>query len=210
MKWSQIPLGIMQTNCYIIENPEGTCLIFDPGSEGKKLISLLNENKLKPIAILLTHAHFDHIGAVDEVREFFNIPVYLHKNEKNWLADPMLNGSYHFTKGHTHVKPADYLLTGEEKMKLEPFEFTIYETPGHSPGSVSYYFENDGVVVSGDALFKGSIGRTDLVEGNHSQLLNSIHHKLLTLPEETIVMPGHGPTTTIEEEMESNPFLNGF
>jgi hydroxyacylglutathione hydrolase len=210
MKWSQIPLGIMQTNCYIIENPEGTCLIFDPGSEGKKLISLLNENKLKPIAILLTHAHFDHIGAVDEVREFFNIPVYLHKNEKNWLADPMLNGSYHFTKGHTHVKPADYLLTGEEKMKLEPFEFTIYETPGHSPGSVSYYFENDGVVVSGDALFKGSIGRTDLVEGNHSQLLNSIHNKLLTLPEETIVMPGHGPTTTIEEEMESNPFLNGF
>lgn len=210
MKWSQIPLGIMQTNCYIIENPEGTCLIFDPGSEGKKLISWLNENKLKPKAILLTHAHFDHIGAVDEVREFFNIPVYLHKNEKNWLADPMLNGSYHFTKGHTHVKSADYLLTGEEKMKLEPFEFTIYETPGHSPGSVSYYFENDGVVVSGDALFKGSIGRTDLVEGNHSQLLKSIHDKLLTLPEETIVMPGHGPTTTIEEEMESNPFLNGF
>jgi glyoxylase-like metal-dependent hydrolase (beta-lactamase superfamily II) len=200
----------MQTNCYIFENPEGTCLIFDPGSEGKKLISWLNENKLKPIAILLTHAHFDHIGAVDEVREFFNIPVYLHKNEKNWLADPMLNGSYHFTKGHTHVKPADYLLTGEEKMKLEPFEFTIYETPGHSPGSVSYYFENEGVVVAGDALFKGSIGRTDLVEGNHSQLLKSIHDKLLTLPEETIVMPGHGPTTTIEEEMESNPFLNGF
>lgn len=210
MKWSQIPLGIMQTNCYIIENPEGTCLIFDPGSEGKKLISWLNENKLKPIAILLTHAHFDHIGAVDEVREFFNIPVYLHKNEKNWPADPMLNGSYHFTKGHTHVKPADYLLTGEEKMKLESFEFTIYETPGHSPGSVSYYFENEGVVVAGDALFKGSIGRTDLVEGNHSQLLNSIHDKLLTLPEETIVMPGHGPTTTIDEEMESNPFLNGF
>jgi glyoxylase-like metal-dependent hydrolase (beta-lactamase superfamily II) len=210
MKWSQIPLGIMQTNCYILENPEGSCLIFDPGNEGQKLISWLTGNKLKPVAILLTHAHFDHIGAVDEVREYFQIPVYVHKNEKNWLSDPMLNGSYHFTKGHIRVNPADSLLVGEEQMKLDKFEFMIYETPGHSPGSVSYYFQNEGVVVSGDALFKGSIGRTDLVEGNHTQLIKSIHDKLLTLPEETIVMPGHGPTTTIEEEMETNPFLNGF
>lgn len=210
MKWSQIPLGIMQTNCYILENPEGACLIFDPGSEGKKLISWLNERKLKPVAIMLTHAHFDHIGAVDEVRDFFNIPVYVHEKEKNWPSDPMLNGSYQFTKAHIQVKPADFLLTTEEKMKLDPFEFTIFETPGHSPGSVSYYFEADGRVVSGDALFQGSIGRTDLVEGNPSQLLKSIHDKLLTLPEETIVMPGHGPTTTIAQEMDNNPFLNGF
>jgi glyoxylase-like metal-dependent hydrolase (beta-lactamase superfamily II) len=210
MKWSQIPLGIMQTNCYIVENPDGTCLLFDPGSEGKKLISWLDEKNLKPIAIMLTHAHFDHIGAVDEVRDFFQIPVYIHENEKKWLSDPMLNGSYQFTKTNIKINPADFLLTAEEKWELKPFEFTVFETPGHSPGSVSYYFEDEGVVISGDALFKGSIGRTDLIEGNQSQLLNSIHDKLLTLPEETIVMPGHGPTTTIAEEMDNNPFLNGF
>jgi glyoxylase-like metal-dependent hydrolase (beta-lactamase superfamily II) len=210
MEWSQIPLGILQTNCYVIENEEGSCLIIDPGSEGKKLVSWLNEKNLNPVAIMLTHAHFDHIGAVDEVRESFNIPVYVHQNERNWLKDPMLNGSYQFTKGHIQVNPADSLITSEEKMIVGPFEFLIFETPGHSPGSVSYFFEGEGVVVSGDALFKGSIGRTDLVEGNQSQLLKSIHEKLLTLPEETIVMPGHGPATTIAEEMDSNPFLNGF
>jgi hydroxyacylglutathione hydrolase len=211
MKLTQIPLGIMQTNCYIIENSDGTCLIFDPGSEGNKLISWLNDQKLKPAAILLTHAHFDHIGAVDEVREYFNIPVYVHENEKNWLSDPGLNGSDQFRMAHPiHAKPADCLFTKEEKMQLGQFEFMIFETPGHSPGSVSFYFDADGIVVSGDALFKGSIGRTDLREGDQAQLLKSIHDKLLTLPEETTVLPGHGPATTIAEEMDSNPFLNGF
>ncbi|MCQ6278090.1 MBL fold metallo-hydrolase [Bacillus sp. EB600] len=211
MKWSQIPLGIMQTNCYIVENSEGDCLIFDPGSEGEKLISWLNERKLKPVAIMLTHAHFDHIGAVDVVRDFFNIPVYVHEKEKNWLSDPWLNGSDQFRIPHpVHAKPADCLLTKEEKMRFGPFEFMIYETPGHSPGSVSYYFEAAEFVVAGDALFRGSIGRTDLREGNHSQLLKSIHDKLLTLPEETTVLPGHGPATTIADEMDGNPFLNGF
>lgn len=211
MKWSQIPLGVMQTNCYIIENPDRDCIIFDPGSEGEKLIAWLNKNKLQPIAILLTHAHFDHIGAVDEVRDYFKIPVYIHENEKHWLSDPMLNGSQYFRMPNLmYAKQAENLLTKEGKIKLESFDFFVYETPGHSPGSVSYYFNTDGFVVSGDALFKGSIGRTDLPEGNHSQLLQSIHERLLTLPEETIVLPGHGPSTTIEEEMNSNPFLNGF
>jgi hydroxyacylglutathione hydrolase len=210
MNWSQLPLGIMQTNCYIAENTEGACLIFDPGSEAKKLISWLKEKNLKPVAILLTHAHFDHIGAVDEVREAFHIPVYVHENERNWLSDPMLNGSYQFTRNHIQGNPADILITAEDTMKLGSFEFMIYHTPGHSPGSVSYYFESERAVVSGDALFKGSIGRTDLVEGNQSQLLKSIHDKLLTLPEETVVLPGHGPATTVGEEMDSNPFLNGF
>ncbi len=210
MKWTQIPLGIMQTNCYIAEQ-DRACLIIDPGSEGTKLISWINENKLKPIAILLTHAHFDHIGAVDEVRERFNIPVYVHEKEKEWLPNPMLNGSEQFRMARpVQAKPAECYFMKEEKCKLDSFEFMVLETPGHSPGSVSYYFEREKAVVSGDALFSGSIGRTDLLGGNHSQLINSIHAKLLVLPEETVVMPGHGPTTTIGEEMDGNPFLNGF
>lgn len=211
MKWSQIPLGIMQTNCYIVEREDGSCLLFDPGSDGGNLIKWLEERKLRPRAILLTHAHFDHIGAVDEVREFFEIPVYVHEKEKNWLGAPMLNGSQYFRmKSLITARPADHLFLQEETRNLEGFDFAILETPGHSPGSISYYFEKEGFVISGDALFKGSIGRTDLPEGNHDQLLNSIHKKLLTLPEETIVMPGHGTATTIIDEMDTNPFLNGF
>jgi hydroxyacylglutathione hydrolase len=211
MKWSQIPLGVLQTNCYIVENDEGLCLIIDPGSDGKKVIKWLNKRSLKPVAILLTHAHFDHIGAVDEVREQYQIPVYLHEEEELWLGDPKLNGSQFFMKQNPiKVNPADYMLKKEEAKKLDIFEFFIFETPGHSPGSVSYYFEKDGFVISGDALFKSSIGRTDLPGGNQSQLLKSIHEKLLFLPEETVVLPGHGPETTIGEEMDSNPYLNGF
>lgn len=211
MKWSQIPLGIMQTNCYIVENEDGKCLLFDPGSDGTKLIQWLQEKKLQPLAILLTHAHFDHIGAVDEVREFYTIPVYLHEKEEKWLGDPMLNGSQYFRmKSLITAKAADHFFTKEEEKSLQGFNFFVYETPGHSPGSVSYFFETLGFVISGDALFKGSIGRTDLPEGNQPQLLASIHDKLLTLPEETVVLPGHGPVTTIIDEMDSNPFLNGF
>lgn len=211
MKWSQIALGALQTNCYIVENEEKSCIVFDPGSEGKKLINWLNKRDLKPIAILLTHAHFDHIGAVDEVREYYKIPVYLHEEEESWMEDPKLNGSKFFNlRDLVIVKPADHLFKKEEAFTLDTFEFQIYETPGHSPGSVSFYFEKDEFVVSGDALFKDSIGRTDLPGGNQSVLLKSIHEKLLFLPEETTVLPGHGPVTTIGEEMDSNPYLNGF
>ena len=211
MKWQQLPLGSLQTNCYIVENPDRSCLIFDPGGEAKKLISLLQSRSLKPLAILLTHAHFDHIGAVEEIRETYHIPVYVHKQEEKWLLDPALNGSQFFSVIEPiKVNPADQLIQNEGQMKMADFTMTVFHTPGHSPGSVSYYFENEGVVIAGDALFQGSIGRTDLPGGNQSMLLKSIHDKLLTLPEETYVLPGHGGVTTIAAEMDSNPFLNGF
>lgn len=211
MKWQQIPLGALQTNCYIVENADKSCLIFDPGEEGNKLINLLNQRKLKPLAIILTHAHFDHIGAVTLVREAFKIPVYIHKQEEKWLGDPALNGSQLFMHVEPiRVNPAEHIITQEGEMKIGDFECNVFHTPGHSPGSVSFYFKKDDVVISGDALFQGSIGRTDLPGGNEAQLLKSIHDKLLILPEETYVLSGHGPVTTIGEEMDSNPFLNGF
>ncbi|MFK9093282.1 MBL fold metallo-hydrolase [Bacillus salipaludis] len=211
MKWQQIPLGALQTNCYIVENPDRTCLIFDPGGEGNKLIHLLNQRKLKPSAIILTHAHFDHIGAVNVVKDTYKIPVYIHKQEEKWLGDPALNGSQLFMHVEPiRVNPADHIIHNEGAMKIGDFEFDVFHTPGHSPGSISCYFDREGFVISGDALFQGSIGRTDLPGGNQSQLLKSIHDKLLALPEETYVLSGHGPVTTIGEEMDSNPFLNGF
>lgn len=210
MKYQRVPLGPLQTNCYIIENDQKECLIVDPGEEGKKLIQLLEMRKLQPVAILLTHAHFDHIGALDDVRQRYDVPVYIHSKEKNWLNDPALNGSQFFMMGAISVQPATHYVTEEGSLSIAGFQCEIYETPGHSPGSVSYYFKEARMVASGDALFERSIGRTDLPGGNHEQLLRSIHNKLLVLPEDTIVLCGHGSETTIGDEMENNPFLNGF
>jgi hydroxyacylglutathione hydrolase len=210
MKWQRVPLGPLSTNAYILTNEKKECVVFDPGGDGQKLISILNRQGLKPVAILLTHAHFDHIGAVDEVRNHYGIKVYIHELEKNWLGDSSLNGSRFFMGNEVRINEADVLLKEEGKLTVGAFTFELFHTPGHSPGSVSFYHEEAEVVFAGDALFAGSIGRTDLPGGNSEQLLSSIHKKLLTLPEETIVLSGHGPETTIQAEMDDNPFLHGF
>lgn len=210
MDWEQIPLGPLQTNCYLVANDQKNCLIVDPGEEGIKLIQHIEKRKLRPQAILLTHAHFDHIGAVDDLRNKFQIPVYIHKKEQDWLPNPSLNGSQFFMMGQVKVKEADFLFESEGEMTVGDFPFVALETPGHSPGSVSFYFKESGFIVAGDTLFQGSIGRTDLPGGNHEQLLKSIHDKILDLPEETLVLPGHGLTTSVSQEMDSNPFLHGF
>ncbi len=211
MEWRQIPLGLLQTNCYVLYNPQKDCIIFDPGAEGEKLIAYLEKEQLKPQAILLTHAHFDHIGAVDEIRQYYKVPVYVHENEANWLTDSTLNGSQLFMNGRSiTVSPPDKIIKKEEVLSIGGFTFEILETPGHSPGSVSFYVENMNTVFAGDTLFQGSIGRTDLPGGNQEQLLNSIKEKLLALPKETTVLPGHGPVTSIEKEVHFNPFINGY
>ncbi|OIU71015.1 MBL fold metallo-hydrolase [Rossellomorea aquimaris] len=210
MKWKQIPLGPLQTNCYVLWNDENKCLIVDPGAEGEKLVSWLNENNLKPLAILLTHAHFDHIGAVDTIRGTYDIPVYIDEKESDWLADPGLNGSGLFGMGQIQAGPADRIITSENTLTIDDFTLRVFKTPGHSPGSLSYYVQSEGIVFAGDTLFMGSIGRSDLPGGSHQELLSSIHDHLLTLPEETEVLPGHGPATSVGNEMDGNPFLNGF
>ena len=206
--WKRVPLGPLQTNCYLYAQPNGECLIIDPGEEAEKLIQIIREKKWKPIAILLTHAHFDHIGAVDRTREAFEIPVYIHKKEAEWLTNPALNGSQFFQLGEIKANPAENLISEEGVLKIGEFSLKLLFTPGHSPGSISYYDEDEALVFSGDALFQMSIGRTDLPGGNHHQLMKSIHEKLCTLPKETLCLPGHGPETIIEDEMKHNPFLN--
>lgn len=205
------PLGSIQANCYIISNAMKECLVIDPGGEGSKLIKQIKTLHLKPIAILLTHAHFDHIGAVDAVREEFKISVYLHKKESNWLLEPMKNGSGRYAEiPDVIVKSADVLIDKEQELELGQFKLEILHTPGHSPGSITFVFKDEGFAIVGDTLFNASIGRTDLEGGNSKQLLSSIHEKLLTLDEETIIYPGHGEPTRVDIEMEQNPFLNGF
>ncbi|WP_262173346.1 MBL fold metallo-hydrolase [Saccharococcus sp. Marseille-Q5394] len=204
------PLGPIQTNCYVVYNREGECLVIDPGEEGDRIIAEIEKTNGKPLAILLTHAHFDHIGAVDRVRNHFGIPVHIHEAEHDWLGNPDLNGSSRYP-GLPLVKNKDadqFLQEGE--LNIGPFQLEVRHTPGHSPGSVSFVFKEAQFAVVGDTLFKGSIGRTDLPGGDTKTLLQSIHDKLLTLDDEIVVYPGHGPSTTTEEEKDMNPFLNGF
>lgn len=205
------PLGPLQTNCYVVSNKEKQCLIFDPGEQGEMFVKELRRLNLKPLAIILTHAHFDHIGAVDFVRESFSIPVYIHQAEKNWLMDATKNGSARYRElPMIEGKAADVLIEKDGLLEIGPFACQMYHTPGHSPGSISYWFKEDGFAIVGDTLFQGSIGRTDLPYGNHKELIQSIHNKLLSLPEQTICYPGHGGPTTPEEEMNHNPFLHGL
>ena len=206
MEWKQIPLGQLQTNCYLLYNDQKDCLIFDPGAEGEKLHQMIETLQLKPLAIVLTHAHFDHIGAIEQMKFYYDLPVYVHELEAEWLTNPQLNGSARFIEEVIASEP-DVLLTGEEVLEIGPFTLECMYTPGHSPGSVSYYVKDDSIIISGDVLFSRSVGRSDLVGGSHEQLIESIYQHLLPLDEDTKVLCGHGPVTTIGFEKQHNPFL---
>lgn len=207
MKVHSMSLGELGTNCYIVYN-EYDALIIDPGGDPEKVIDFLKFEDLKPQAILLTHAHFDHIGGVDDLRKHFNLDVYLHENEANWLEEPRLNRSTAFTRKEVRTARPDHLIQ-PGKMKLSSFEFDVIHTPGHSPGSVSYLFVNEGFIISGDVLFQQGIGRTDLPGGSMAQLEKSIRQSLYLLDDNYIVYPGHGMHTTIGAEKRNNPFVPG-
>lgn len=208
-----MPLGPIQTNCYLLyEEETKQCVIIDPGDEARRVINWINREKLQPLAILLTHTHFDHIGAVDEVRDEFSIPVYVHEREKKWLKEPNLNGSGKYADfPNVIVRPADVVLgPADTTLTIGPFSFDIYHTPGHSPGSITFHLKEQRIAFVGDVIFRQSIGRTDLIEGSMPQLLESIHRHILTMEEDTILYPGHGPLTSPGLEQDDNPFLHGF
>ncbi|MDR2833720.1 MAG: MBL fold metallo-hydrolase [Streptococcaceae bacterium] len=195
-------------NTYYIYNEEHV-LIVDPGSDTATIFSALEQIGKIPAAILLTHTHYDHILSVDKLREkYTNLPVYVHPLEADWLGDPMKNLSGLSHNAHMEnlvIQPADYFFEDEKSYSIGGMTFTVVETPGHSAGSVSLIFKD--FVVSGDAMFQNSIGRWDLPTGNQETLLNSCKTRLLVLPEEFKVYPGHGEPTTIGMEKEFNPFF---
>lgn len=205
VKVTRFSLGPLGTNCYIISKGEGA-LIFDPGAEAEKVIQFIEENKLKPLAIMLTHAHFDHIGAVDELRKKYNLNVYGHEKEADWLTDPSLNRSNRFIGEEIQTEKPDVYLE-EGNMHIEEFSFEVIYTPGHSPGSVTFIFHENNFIISGDVLFLQGIGRTDLPGGDHATLKHSIQEKLYKLPENYIVLPGHGEETNIGFEKENNLYV---
>ena len=204
MEWKQVPLGPLQTNCYLVSNGKTKeAIIIDAGSNPENLLKDAKNYDVK--AILLTHAHFDHIGGLNAVREQTKAPVYIHPAEQDWLDHPKLNGSARWAMVTEPVicQRADFELSHGDELAVAGFAVKVLHTPGHSPGSVTFVMDSH--AFCGDALFYQSIGRTDLPGGNHEQLIESIQKNLMILPEETVCYPGHGPKTMVGQEKRSNP-----
>ncbi|KXT84270.1 MBL fold metallo-hydrolase [Streptococcus panodentis] len=197
-------------NTYILENQDHV-LVIDPGSEWKKIQRTLEEIGKPLTAVLLTHTHYDHIMSLDKVRDSFaQPPVYVAQSEASWLYSPADNLSgldRHADLDDIICRPAEEYFSYHQDYHLDGFRFYAVPTPGHSIGGVSFVFPEERIVLSGDALFCGSIGRTDLPTGNLDQLLNSIRQELFILPKDYRVYPGHGNETTIAHEKNFNPFF---
>lgn len=206
LKIGRIVLGMCQTNCYFVyEEGSSRVIVFDPADKGDYIFNGLKEKGFTVEAILLTHGHFDHIWGVEQLRELSGAKVYVYEGEKELCEDASLNVSKGAGRACT-VKADEYIKDGE-KITAAGISCRLIATPGHTGGSCCYYFENDKILISGDTLFQESVGRTDLPTGSMSMLVRSVKEKLLPLPEEVKVYPGHGESTTIGYEKKYNPFL---
>lgn len=212
MKIAIFQFSLFGINTYVVYDPATLCCaIIDPGmlglQEEKAMTDFIGKNQLKVTHIINTHLHLDHAVGNNFLKDTYKVPILAHKDDEP-LGERMQQQAYMFgiNENFKGVEISDYLTDGEI-IKIGDGELKVISVPGHSPGSVAFYDKKDGFLIAGDALFKGSIGRTDLPGGNHTQLLSSIKDKLFTLPKNTVVYPGHGPATTIGDEMRLNPYL---
>ena len=200
-----IVVGPLDVNCYIFGCEDTkVAAIIDPGDNADEIIKVIDKEGLKPEFIINTHAHFDHIGGVKAIQEHFKIDFLLHK-EDSFLIENASEQATVFGLSPIPKPDVNKFVNNGDKISLGDKIINVIHTPGHSPGGVCYYVDNN--IFVGDTMFAGSIGRTDLPGGSYETLINSIKERLFPLGDSTIVYPGHGPSTTIKNEREHNPFL---
>lgn len=198
-------LGWVATNVYIVYNEETKeCIIIDPAAQADKIQAFIDENNLKPVAILLTHAHADHILALDELRDKYKIKVYMGENEADLISDSENNCAKYLFRKDIKTK-ADILIKDGEELHFLSHIFKNIETPGHTHGSVCYYIEDEAIIFTGDTLFKNSYGRYDLYSGDFESLKKSIKEKLFILDDDILIYPGHNGVSTMGNEKKFNP-----
>lgn len=201
----KIMVGMIMTNCLLVINKTTKeTIVIDPGYETDKINEAIVKFECKPVAILLTHGHFDHIMAVDDIRDRYHTPVYLYEDEKALMEDEITNHSAKYKMSYT-TKADEYVVEGQE-LNIADIHIVIMHTPGHTSGSCCFYLPEEEVLISGDTLFYGTVGRTDFETSSDSGMKTSIKRLLSELPDEVEVYPGHGKTTTIGYEKRYNPF----
>ncbi|CAQ84857.1 MULTISPECIES: MBL fold metallo-hydrolase [Photorhabdus] len=208
MKYQIIPVTAFMQNCTLIWNEEtNEAAIVDPGGEAAKLIAEIENRGLKLTQILLTHGHFDHVGATAEVAKHFNVPVYGPQQEDAfWIEGLQAQSRMFGIEECPSFEPDRWLNEGDE-LRVGGIDLSVLHCPGHTPGHVVFVNHADKLIYMGDVLFKGGIGRSDFPRGNHQQLINSIKDKLLPLGDDYEFIPGHGPMSTLGYERQTNPFL---
>lgn len=209
MKLKTIVVGPFEVNCYLYwDEATSDGVIIDPGLDGDVIIHEVGKSGMAPRAILLTHGHGDHIAAVEPVKEHFQLPLYVGKGDEELMRNPSANVSELIGQPIVAPRP-DHIVEDEQTIAIGSLQFSVIATPGHTPGGVCYLDEKANLIFTGDSLFWGSIGRTDLPGGSLNTLLDSIKGKLMKLPDSITCYPGHGPQTTIGAEKSQNPFLTG-
>ena len=201
------PVGPLQCNCTLMGDEEAReAIVIDPGDEVSRIHRRLTEHGLKLKQILITHAHIDHVGGALKLKALTGAPIYLNENDLPLLGMMAAQAAW-IGVPTPETAPPDEALTEGRRVGLDSYPAQVLHTPGHTQGSICLHFEPLKMVIAGDTLFAGSIGRTDLPGGNFDQIIDSIQTRLLSLPDATTVVPGHGPVTTIGAERKSNPFL---
>lgn len=199
-------VGPVCTNCYLLVNHKtGELLVVDPGDQAQLIEKQIEKTGAKPVAILLTHGHFDHAGAAEELADKYQISIYAHEAEKETLEDPRLNLCGMI--GEHKVYRADVFVKDEEVLNLAGFSIRVFFTPGHTIGGCCYYIADEKILFSGDTLFQESVGRTDFPRGSASDLIRAIREKLMPLPDDVTVYTGHDESTLIGYERMHNPYL---